>query len=462
MNGTSVKSSTALAIARAFAQGLADPVAVTAAALDHARGMRATFISVVAADRALRRAEESAERWRRKVPLSVLDGVPIAWKDLFDIAGLTTTAGSATRAANVPALADAALVARAERAGMITVGKTNLSEFAYSGLGLNPHFGTPTNSRIDHGLRVPGGSSSGAAISVAAGVVPISVGTDTAGSIRIPSAFNGLTGYRASIGRYSRAGMVSLSRTLDTIGPIANTVSDCAAFDAVVQGVPFRKANRTPRDHRFVIDLSLIERYAVSELVASNFLAFIERLRESDARVEEHTFTALADIHRIIADQGWIGALEAFETHRALLDSDAASTLDPYVRARLERARHVPSSRRSELLALRNELQAVFVRELKDATLIVPTVSHTAPLLAPLEADPDLFAAVNMKTLAMTMPASFLDAPVVAMPSGLDGDSLPTGVQLIRSSNDDDVLLSVAQRVEQHMQTSRTEERNDA
>src|ERR1700761_196721 len=145
MNETSVKPFTALAIAQAFAQGLADPVAVTAAALDHARSRRTTFISVVAADRALRRAEESAERWRRKVPLSVLDGVPIAWKDLFDIAGLTTTAGSATRAANLPAVADAALVARAEHAGMIAVGKTNLSEFAYSGLGLNPHFGTPTN-----------------------------------------------------------------------------------------------------------------------------------------------------------------------------------------------------------------------------------------------------------------------------------------------------------------------------
>lgn len=187
------------------------------------------------------------------------------------------------------------------------------------------------------------------------------------------------------------------------------------------------------------------------------------RITIEEMRVlEEHTFTALADINRIIADKGWIGALEAFETHRARLDSDAASTLDPRVRVRLELGRPVPSSRRSELLALRAQLQAVFVRELQEATLIMPTVGHTPPLLAPLEADQDLFAAVNMKTLAMTMPASFLDAPVVAMPSGWDSNSLPTGVQLIRSSNDDHVLLSVAQRVERYMQTSRIEERNDA
>jgi aspartyl-tRNA(Asn)/glutamyl-tRNA(Gln) amidotransferase subunit A len=452
MNDTRVKPSTALAMAQAFAQGSADPVAVTAIALEQARSRRTTFISVVAADRALKQAEEAAERWRRKMPLSVLDGVPIAWKDLFDLAGLATTAGSATRAANAPAASNAALVARAEQAGMISVGKTNLSEFAYSGLGLNPHFGTPTNPDIDHGLRVPGGSSSGAAISVATGVVPISVGTDTAGSIRIPSAFNGLTGYRASIGRYSRAGMVGLSATLDTIGPIANTVSDCVAFDAAVQGVPFRNANRGLRNERFVIDPSLFERYAVSDAVASRFSAFIERLRESGARVDERAFAALAEVHQVIAAKGWIGAIEAFETHRALLDSEAAATLDARVRDRLELARHVPSSRLGELLALRARLQAMFARELQEATLIVPTVSDTPPLLAPLEADPELFAAVNMKTLAMTMPASFLDAPVVAMPSGADSHCLPTGVQLIRRSNDDDTLLSIAQQVERHMQ----------
>lgn len=445
---------TALAIAEAYAQGLTDPVVAVTAALDRATRERTTFISVTGADLALRRAEESAERWRRKAPLSVVDGVPIAWKDLFDVAGLVTTAGSAVLSANAPAIEDAALVHQAERAGLIAIGKTNLSEFAYSGLGLNPHFGTPTNPAIGKGLRVPGGSSSGAAVSVATGVVPICIGTDTAGSIRIPAAFNSLVGYRASISRYSRAGMVGLSTTLDAIGPIAHSVSDCVAFDAAVRGVPFREADGSLQNQRFVIDPSLLERYTVSDPVVSNFTAFIQRLRESGAHVEERSFTALADIHQLISDKGWLGAIEAFETHRDLLGSDAASMMDPRVRARLELSRRVPASRRDELLAIRSNLQAAFMRELREATLIMPTVSHTPPLLAPLEADPDLFATVNMKTLAMTMPASFLDAPVIAMPSGFDGDALPIGVQLIRSSTDDDALLTVAQLVERYMHTS--------
>ncbi|MFP3646694.1 amidase family protein [Paraburkholderia sp. SIMBA_054] len=451
---TSENPATALALAHGFAQGLIDPVTVVSSALDRAVRERKTFISLVDADRVLLRAEESAERWRRRAPLSALDGVPIAWKDLFDIEGLVTTAGSAILSANSSAVENAALVDQAEHAGLIAIGKTNLSEFAYSGLGANPHFGTPTNPAVDKGLRVPGGSSSGAAVSVATGVIPISVGTDTAGSIRIPSAFNGVVGYRASVGRYPRAGLMGLSDTLDTIGPLARTVSDCVAFDSAVRGVPFREAGGSLRGQRFVFDLSLLERYNVSDPVGSNFIVFIQRLRESGALVDERNFTALSELHQVISDKGWLGALDAFATHCHLLDSEAASKMDPRVRARLELSRQIPASRRSELLAIRRNLQDMFMHELRDATLIMPTVAHVPPLLAPLEADPDLFAEVNLKTLAMTMPASFLDAPVIAMPSGYDGNSLPIGVQLIRSSTDDDALLVIAQLVERYIHTS--------
>lgn len=445
---------TALAMAEAFAQGLSDPLEVVTVALDRAARDHKTFISVVEAKGALSRAEASAKRWRRGAPLSALDGVPIAWKDLFDVAGLVTTAGSALLSANRPAIDNAALVGQAERAGLIAIGKTNLSEFAYSGLGLNPHFGTPTNPAIDSGLRVPGGSSSGAAVSIATGVVPISVGTDTAGSIRVPSAFNGLVGYRASIGRYSQVGMMGLSGTLDTIGPLANTVADCAAFDSAVRGAPFRHAAGNLQNQPFVFDAALLERYEISAPVASNFISFIERLRNTGAQVEECSFDSLADMQQLISDKGWLGALEAFDTHRGLLDSDAAALLDPRVRVRLELARQFPPTRRAELLAARAALQRSFRRELRHATLIMPTVGHTPPLLAPLDASADLFATVNLKTLALTMPASFIDAAVVAIPSGFDGDGFPIGVQLIRNSNDDDVLLAVAQLVERYMQVS--------
>jgi aspartyl-tRNA(Asn)/glutamyl-tRNA(Gln) amidotransferase subunit A len=172
------QSYTAVALSHAYASGRADPVEITEAALERAALAPAVFISMTP-DRARAEAAASARRWKQGMPLSALDGVPVAWKDLFDIADTVTTAGSAVHAARPVARRDAPLVAAAARAGLVAIGKTNLSEFAYSGLGLNPHFGTPVNPTLDHGSGVPGGSSSGAAVAVATGIVPIAIGTDT-------------------------------------------------------------------------------------------------------------------------------------------------------------------------------------------------------------------------------------------------------------------------------------------
>jgi aspartyl-tRNA(Asn)/glutamyl-tRNA(Gln) amidotransferase subunit A len=167
---------TALSLSNDYALGCADPVSATEYALERAASVPEAFI-VLTPERARAEAAQSAARWKSGAPLSPLDGVPVAWKDLFDIAGTVTTAASAVNAKHDATHIDARLVAHAARAGMICIGKTKLSEFAYSGLGLNPHFGTPVN----RGSRVPGGSSSGAAIAVAAGVVPLAIGTDADG-----------------------------------------------------------------------------------------------------------------------------------------------------------------------------------------------------------------------------------------------------------------------------------------
>ncbi|MDR8730889.1 2-amino-5-chloromuconic acid deaminase [Burkholderia pseudomultivorans] len=439
--------STALALTRRYAAGDTDPVRVARAALERAAAMPAVFLSVTPA-RALAAAAASATRWRLGQPLSALDGVPVAWKDLFDMAGTVTTAGAEAFRARAPAAHDAALVAAAERAGMVSIGKTNLSELAYSGLGLNPHFGTPTNPRLGRGTRVPGGSSSGAAIAVASDVVPISIGTDTAGSIRIPSAFNGLTGYRASTTRYTRDGVTPLSATLDTLGPLAHGVADCAAFDAAVRGAARPIDPASLRDHCFVVDPALLERYRVGTDVARNLRRFAERLAAAGARIVTRPLSTLADVHALIHAQGWLGALEAFDQYRGLLDSDDAQRLDPRVRTRLELARAVPAARLTELRAARTALIARFAAELGDATLLAPTVAHVAPPLAPLEADPTRFAEVNLQTLALTMPGSLLDTPAIAMPSGADAAGMPTGIQLMRAQGDDDRLLAVARAIE--------------
>jgi aspartyl-tRNA(Asn)/glutamyl-tRNA(Gln) amidotransferase subunit A len=442
---------TALGLAQDYASGRLDPLEVVTRALDNAAREPGAFITMTP-QRALAEAAQSAERWKRGAPLSPLDGVPVAWKDLFDVAGTVTTAASAVLAARAAARADAPLVASAARAGMICVGKTNLSEFAYSGLGLNPHFGTPVNRALDGGSRVPGGSSSGAAVAVAAGVVPLSIGTDTGGSVRVPAAFNGIVGYRASTARYPKDGMTPLSRTLDTSGPLARTVADCIAFDAVARGIttPAAYLPTSLKAHRFVVDPSFSDRHSASEPVLANLRAVVERLRAAGAQVDSRHFATLDQLHELIRSHGWLGGLEAFDLYRDLLDSPDAERIDQRVRTRLEASRHVPAGRRAFLREQRLAMIAAFRDELADATLIAPTVLHVAPLRAPLEADPELFARVNLQTLSMTMPGSFLDTPAVAMPSGIDNDGLPTSVQLLRAQNDDDALLRIALSVEHH------------
>ncbi|MFN7224425.1 MAG: amidase family protein, partial [Paracoccaceae bacterium] len=243
---------TASTLARALRDGHRDPVDVVDEVFDKitAHGDPALFIRQTR-DRAMAEARAARERLRAGNPASLLDGVPLAWKDLFDLKGTVTTAGSKVLRDAAPAAQDAALVQAAMRAGLVTVGAVNMTEFAYSGIGLNPHYGTPRNPRDPKVARSPGGSSSGSGVAVAAGIVPLSVGTDTGGSIRIPASFNGVVGYKTSTGRHPLDGVFPLSPTLDTLGPLANTVEDCVLADAALRGL------FTPRAQ--AVDLSSVE-----------------------------------------------------------------------------------------------------------------------------------------------------------------------------------------------------------
>ena len=216
-------------IGRRIAAGGLDPVEVAEYFLDCIERDRAnpSFL-VVTRDRALREAEASRKRYGEGRLAGPLDGVPIAWKDLVDMAGERTTAGSALYANSAPKPSDSPIVSRLAAAGMVALGKTNLSEFAFSAIGLNPHFGTPRNPRDPSTPRIAGGSSSGSAVAVAAGLAPCAIGSDTGGSIRAPASFCGIVGFKTSEGRIDKSGVFPLSRTLDTIGPLARTVEDCA------------------------------------------------------------------------------------------------------------------------------------------------------------------------------------------------------------------------------------------
>lgn len=393
------------------------------------------------------RAEATAAEQRHRAgrPRGLLDGVPVAWKDLFDITGTVTTAGSRLLAAMPPAAEDAPVVARLAAAGMVCVGRTNMTEFAYSGLGLNPHYGTPHNPFGRDEPRVPGGSSSGSAVAVARGLVPVAIGSDTGGSVRVPAAFNGIIGYKASGGRYPMAGVFPLSRTLDTLGVFARTVLDAILVDAAMQGLPAPVVR-----HRGIGALTVIVPEnrifeGADAAVVTNFDAALDRLRAAGAAIMRRPMPLLDEIVALTECYGTIGAAEAYALHRQRVESDAADLMDQRVVRRMRLAASIAMTDYATLLQERRRLIETDAAHWDGRAIVaMPTVPHTAPAIAPLEADPGLFAEVNMKTLRNTMFGNFLDWCGVSIPTGSDRLGLPTALLLSARPGDDDWLLGVA------------------
>lgn len=443
------KNQTAASIVDLFRKGETDPVQVLESSLRCAASLESVFITLTE-KRARAEAGASAKRWRAGQPLSPLDGVPIAWKDLFDIEGTITTAGSAIFQRKRPrATADAEVVLRAARAGMVCIGKTNLPELAYSGLGLNPHFGTPHNPFSGKAARIPGGSSSGSAVAVASGIVPIAIGTDTAGSIRVPAAFNGLVGYRSSTDRYSKAGVFPLAPNIDALGPLAHSVRDCIAIDAIMADRDIVRSNEVMP---LVIDDAILEDPAIEEDVRNNLEKTVAQLQDAGARVTRSRLKSLSAGLDVIGRLGWVGAAEAFTLHAELLASEDAAGIDPSVRGRLETAREMPLTALVKLLWARKRLTAQIRQELGDRILIIPTVGQVAPELTPLERaareQVDHFLSVNFSVLRLTMVGSFLDMPGITIPTGFNSEGLPTSMLLAGLSGEDDRVLTIAERVE--------------
>lgn len=430
----------ACSIAALFAEGQLSPLDFTDACLAAAEKSSGIFITLTP-ERARKEAAASARRWQQGAPLSALDGIPVAWKDLFDIAGTRTTAGSATRRNAPAAVCDAALVARLTQAGMVTMGKTNLSEFAFSGLGINPTFGTPALLAADGEEQVPGGSSSGAARAVALGLACIAMGTDTAGSVRIPAAFNGVMGYRSSRQRYDASGVFPLADSLDTLGPLCRSVRDARALDVILCGVE----EETYPAPALVVDSQLMD--AADAAVREQGYRLLSSLAAAGIVVEYRRLNAFHDALAWIAAHGWPGAVEAFQLHAALLSSPAAENIDPFIRRRLMASGRIDPAVLTTFLRQRPLWQQALADELNGAVLVTPTVAHTAPRLAPLVADAEAFAVVNSATLRLTMPGSLLDMPGVALPSGVTANGLFTSLLFSLPTGEDRRLLMAASAV---------------
>ena len=396
----------------------------------------------VYADAARAAADQSDARRKASATLGPLDGVVITIKDLFDVAGEVTRAGSKVLAKRgKPASSDAPVVKRLREAGAVIVAKTNMTEFAYSGVGANPHFGTPGNPADRR--RIPGGSSSGAAVAAADGMCRISIGTDTGGSTRIPAAVCGIVGFKPTAKRIPTSGAFPLSFSLNSIGPLATSVADCALADAVMAGIaPEPLASTSLSGAR----LGLVKGLVLENLDNTVGPAFEKAVAKlGAAKRSDVTLAPLAMLAEVNA-KGGIAPPEAHAIHRDLLATDAAG-LDPNVRLRLQRAADITAA--DYILNMRARIAAIAAmdRAFDDCdALVLPTAPIVAPTMAEV-ADPDDFARRNMLLLRNTAIANFFDLCAISVPIRL-GNSLPCGLMLFGRHGSDRKLFQLAAAVE--------------
>jgi aspartyl-tRNA(Asn)/glutamyl-tRNA(Gln) amidotransferase subunit A len=394
---------------------------------------------------AARAAADAADtRARDGISLGALDGVLVTLKDLFDVAGEVTRAGSKVIAEEgKPAERDAVVVQRLRAGGAVILAKTNMTEFAFSGIGANPHYGTPGNP-ADR-ARIPGGSSSGGAVAVADGLCEIAIGSDTGGSVRIPSALCGVTGFKPSRQRVPTTGVFPLSFTLDSIGPMAKTVADCAKADAVMAGEAFEPLEPAPLAGLRIGVAQGPPLENLDETVGKRYPAALDRLEKVGCRLTAEKLPLLERMVEVNRKGGILPA-EAFAVHRDRLDRRGAD-IDPNVRIRLERARNISAVDYIDMQQARAELTRAMDARLVDLdVLVMPTAPIVAPRLADL-ASPEVFARQNAMVLRNTSMWNFFDCCALSLPLPREG-GLPTGFMLVARNSHDRRLLRIAAAAE--------------
>jgi len=411
------------------------------------KGEGARACLTVYSDAARAAADAADARSRAGVSLGPLDGAIISIKDLFDVAGEPTRAGSKVLADAPPAEADAPVVRRLRAAGAVVIAKTNMTEFAFSVFGQNPHYGTPGNP-ADR-TRVPGGSSSGAAVAIADGMCEIAIGSDTGGSTRAPAAFCGIVGSKPSKQRVPTEGAFPLSYTLDSIGPLARTVAACAQADAVMAGEEFRPLEPAPLPGlRLGMPQPLLR--DLDETVATRFSAAVAVLGKTGVRLDDEPLPLFEDMLAAIrANGGGTGglyAIEAYAIHRERLAS-RGQDYDPFVRARLEQARGLSGADYVVLTRERARLIRAMDERLDSLdALVLPTTAVVAPKMseiATFEAYVTKMAVVGRNTLWV----NFFDLCAISLPLPREG-GLPVGLTLVARNGHDHRLFRIAAAAE--------------
>ena len=378
-----------------------------------------------------------------------LAGLAVSVKDLFDIQGQVTHAGSVTRDGDAPATADCPAVARLRAAGGALMGRTNMTEFAFSGIGINPHFGTPANAASRAESLIPGGSSSGAAVSVATGAAFIGLGSDTAGSIRIPAALNGIVGFKNTARLVPLDGAVPLSTTLDTACAMTRSVADAMVAHEVLAARSVTRSHAPLSHYRLAMVRNLMQD-DLDATVARTFASALDRLRRAGATIVEFDLPALDELPALMAHGGFAGA-ESYALHRAAI-ARAGDQFDPRVVTRIKRGAAMSAADYIDLLHLRTHWIARMAQRLQacDAVLspTVPIIAPTIASVAPGAERDDAFFRNNGLLLRNTGIVNLFDGCALSLPCH-QGDDLPVGLMVWHGALHDDTVLNISMQIEQ-------------
>jgi len=411
-----------------------------------AHGEGARVFLKVHADRARRAADEVDLARRDRKATGRYAGIPISIKDLFDIEGEVTTAGSNLLRDSLPASRDAPCVARLRAAGFIPVGRTNMTEFAFSGLGLNCHYDTPANPFERAARRIPGGSSSGAAVSITDEMAFAALGTDTGGSCRIPAAMCGIVGYKPTAKRVPLAGAFPLSPSLDSIGPLANSVDCCAVLDSILAGEPVVPLQATPlKGLRLAVPRSLVFD-DIEPYVAATFERALGQVASLGARVHDIELAELKELPQLNR-KGGLAPPEALAIHRDWI-AEHADAYDPRVLARINRGKEQDAADYIQLLRARADFIVRVSRQLETFDAVVlPTVPIVAPTIASL-ADDAAYGRANVLALRNPSTINFLDGCAISIPCHRAGEA-PVGFMIAGLHGNDRKVLSIAKAIEE-------------
>ena len=374
-----------------------------------------------------------------------LAGIPVSVKDLFDVAGQVTMAGSTVLATAPPASADAIAVARLRAAGAVLVGRTNMVEFAFSGVGINPHYGTPVNPADIETERIPGGSSSGAAVSVATGAALVGLGSDTGGSLRIPAALCGIVGFKSTARLVPANGAVPLSTSLDTVGALTRSVRDAVTVHEILSARAVHLAEKPLSSCRLAVARTLMQD-GMSSTVAAAFEKSLHLLRQAGATIEEIALEELDELASINATGG-LSAAQSHAWHRKLL-TDHEAQYDPRVALRILRGARMSAADYIDLLAARQSwIARMEARLVGFDAVLSPTVPIVAPSIASVLHNDEEFFRINSVLLRNTSVVNMLDGCAISIPCHMPGQ-LPVGLMLWHAALHDDAVLDLALQVE--------------